>query len=47
MARRILTAIRRALLDDQAETVHFHTGAEGQPAACYDATCPNPRLDVG
>jgi hypothetical protein len=47
MARRILTAIQRMLLDDPTETVHFHSGAEGQPAACYDAACPNPRLDVG
>ena len=47
MARRILTAIQRMLVDDPTETVHFHTGAEGQPAACYDAACPNPRLDVG
>jgi hypothetical protein len=47
MARSILTAIQRVLLADPAETVHFHAGAMGQPAACYDAKCPNPRLDVG
>jgi hypothetical protein len=41
MTRRIVAAIQRALLADPAETVHFHTGAEGQPAACYT----KPRLD--
>jgi hypothetical protein len=47
MARRILAAFSRLLLPaDPAEAVHFHTGAEGQPAACYDARCPNPRLQV-
>jgi hypothetical protein len=46
MTRRILATVRRALLADPAETVHFHAGAEGQPAVCYDAGCTNPRLEV-
>ena len=24
--------------------VHFHRGPQGQPAACHDRHCPNPRL---
>jgi hypothetical protein len=27
--------------------VHFHQGPENTPAACYDAGCAVPRLDVG
>lgn len=26
--------------------VHFHQGPQGQPAPCFDARCPNPRLSV-
>jgi hypothetical protein len=46
MTRRLVAAIQRALLADPAETVHFHAGAEGHPAVCYDAGCTNPRLEV-
>jgi hypothetical protein len=45
MTRRILAAVR-ALLDEPTEKVHFHTGSEGQPAACYDRSCTNPQLQV-
>jgi hypothetical protein len=46
MTRRILAAIHRALLDEPTEKVHFHTGSEGQPAACYDQRCTRPQLSV-
>jgi hypothetical protein len=46
MARRIIAAISSALREQPAEIVHFHQGAEGQPAACYDAGCESPRLRV-
>jgi hypothetical protein len=29
-----------------AAAVHFHQGPQGHPAACHDATCPNPRLTI-
>jgi hypothetical protein len=46
MARRIIAAISSALREQPAEIVHFHQGAEGQPAACYDTGCASPRLRV-
>jgi hypothetical protein len=46
MARRILAALTHALREQPAELVHFHQGAEGQPAACYDAGCASPRLSI-
>jgi hypothetical protein len=46
MARRIIAAISLALREQPAELVHFHQGAEGQPAACYDAGCAFPRLSI-
>jgi hypothetical protein len=26
--------------------VHFHSGPDSSPAACHDAGCESPRLDV-
>jgi hypothetical protein len=46
MARRILAAIAGALREQPAELVHFHQGAEGQPAVCYDTGCGSPRLSI-
>jgi hypothetical protein len=45
MARRVVAALKRAL-GEPYDGPHFHQGAQGQPAACYVADCPNPRLDV-
>ena len=42
---RILAAIH-ALLAEPTEKVHFHTGSEGQPAACYDQHCTYPQLSI-
>ncbi|HEU4598745.1 MAG TPA: hypothetical protein VFS26_03285 [Solirubrobacterales bacterium] len=25
---------------------HFHSGAQGNPAVCFDARCDRPRLDA-
>jgi hypothetical protein len=46
MARRIIAAIAGALREQPTDVVHFHQGAEGQPAACYDAGCSSPRLSI-
>jgi len=49
MPRRTLDVLRRALLGREQATetlVHFHQGPEGRPAACYDARCASPHLDV-
>ena len=46
MARRILAVLATALRPQPDDLVHFHQGATGEPAACYDAGCTNPRLTV-
>jgi len=46
MARRLLAKLAHALREPETDLVHFHQGAEGQPAACYDAGCGSPRLRV-
>jgi hypothetical protein len=46
MARRMLAAISQVLREQPAEIVHFHQGASGQPAACYDSGCASPRLQI-
>jgi hypothetical protein len=47
MARRLMAAAARALSTGPAQhEVHFHQGATGDPAPCYDARCVRPRLDV-
>jgi hypothetical protein len=46
MARRLLSAITRALTPGWTETpVHFHGGANG-PYVCGDPHCVSPGLDV-
>jgi hypothetical protein len=49
MTRLRLRALRRAFGTRHAATppVHFHSGPQGKPAACFDEACRNPRLDVG
>ena len=44
--RRLFTAVKSVLHGPQTEVVHFHKGPDGPPAACYDPSCPNPRLTV-
>jgi hypothetical protein len=49
MARRILAAVGRALSTEPAgntETPHFHQGAQGNVAACFQAGCDRPHLHV-
>ena len=47
MARRIVSAISRALTREWTpEGVHFHAGP-GRPYPCFDARCTSPHLDVG
>jgi hypothetical protein len=46
MARRILAALAQRLREQPDDIVHFHQGAGGQPAACYDAGCTSPRLSI-
>jgi hypothetical protein len=48
MTRRIVDAFRALLTDPSPEAaVHFHgDGLNGEPAACFDAGCNRPALDV-
>jgi hypothetical protein len=48
MTRRLLSAVTRAISPRPAHTdhVHFHQGARGNAAACFDARCDRPQLDV-
>jgi hypothetical protein len=46
MARRLFSAIADALRFPEDDTVHFHQGAGGLPAACYDTACSRPRLST-
>jgi hypothetical protein len=49
VARLHLRALRRALTSNtlKNQSVHFHNGPQGQPAACFDDGCRSPRLQVG
>jgi hypothetical protein len=48
MTRRIIEALARTLRARPTDDlVHFHQGATGDPAACYDTRCSSPRLTVG
>jgi hypothetical protein len=44
--RSIRGRIPRLATQPEAPQVHFHQGPQGQPAPCFDARCPNPRLSV-
>jgi hypothetical protein len=46
MARRLFSALADRLRLPQDDVVHFHQGAGGLPAACYDVHCRRPRLDA-
>jgi hypothetical protein len=48
MARFHLRALRRALTPHTHtnDSVHFHNGPHGQPAACFDTSCSRPQLEV-
>jgi hypothetical protein len=47
MARRIVSAISRAITREWTpEGVHFHPGP-GRPYPCHDARCTSPHLDEG
>ncbi|MDP9344122.1 MAG: hypothetical protein M3P44_00070 [Actinomycetota bacterium] len=48
MTRRILTALRSIVAEPATDAaVHFHgDGLNGEPAACFDARCRRPALDV-
>jgi hypothetical protein len=41
--RAFITRITRDPHADEAH-VHFHSGPQGQPAACHDPRCQAPRL---
>jgi hypothetical protein len=50
MARRIVAAVGRALSATPATAnenrPHFHQGAQGNPAACFETHCDRPQLDA-
>ena len=48
MTRLDINALRRAIANRRniKPPVHFHSGPQGQPAACFDEHCHSPRLDV-
>jgi hypothetical protein len=48
MTRRILGALRSIVAEPRPDAaVHFHCdGLNGEPAACFDALCGRPALDV-
>jgi hypothetical protein len=49
MARRIMAAVGRALSASPAntpDTPHFHQGAQGNVAACFQAGCDRPQMKV-
>jgi hypothetical protein len=50
MTRRIAEVVARALNARTATTTeerpHFHQGAQGYPAACFEPGCNRPQLEV-
>jgi hypothetical protein len=48
MTRRIMSALRSLVAEPSTDSVvHFHReGLRGEPAACFDARCTRPALDV-
>jgi hypothetical protein len=50
MTRRIVAAVSRAFSTTAADRTqdrpHFHQGAQGNPAACFEAGCDRPHLDA-
>ena len=51
MTRRIIAAVGRALsarpyAPTHHDHPHFHQGAQGNPAACFQPGCDSPRLHL-
>jgi hypothetical protein len=51
MTRRIVDVFAKALTARVTTTTdhehpHFHQGAQGNPAACFEPGCRRPQLDV-
>ena len=46
MALRVKHWFTGLIGEPQAPEVHFHTGPDTLPAACFDSGCGIPRLDV-
>ena len=48
MTRRILGALRSLVAAPTSDSaVHFHSdGLHGEPAACFEARCARPALDI-
>jgi hypothetical protein len=50
MTRRIIAAVGRALstrpLEHTEPRPHFHQGAQGNVAACFQAGCDRPHMHV-
>jgi hypothetical protein len=50
MTRRIVAAVGRALsprpIADTFDHPHFHQGAQGNPAPCFEPRCDSPRLHL-
>ena len=48
MTRRLLGALRSIIAEPHSDAaVHFHgDGTHGEPAACFDAHCRRPTLEV-
>ena len=50
MTRRITDVVAKALAARATTTTpehpHFHQGAQGNPAACFEPRCSRPQLDV-
>jgi hypothetical protein len=52
MTRRIADVVAKALAaratatPQDHEHPHFHQGAQGNPAACFDAGCRRPQLEI-
>jgi hypothetical protein len=52
MTRRIVAVVSRALsarpttTPQDHEHPHFHQGAQGNPAACFEPGCDRPQLEI-
>jgi hypothetical protein len=41
-----LFQLSRVFRETTPETVHFHSGPQGQASPCYEQACPIPRLSI-
>lgn len=49
MTRRLIAAVGRALTSRPTDPIndpHFHQGAQGNVAACFQAGCDRPQMHV-